>query len=164
MVRLTSNKIIRLALAPLLVFWIAGMPCLFGCGMIAQATTTAASPMSNAQGVVEAAESCGSSKSHACCAKKRGADATTAEQHTNSSAQFLDGQQDLPSGSMGDCPMAVNAIAPISKVSFGHSAQLLLTQAELPPVRATDQPIPLFTPLRLPNRGHTYLRCCVFLI
>jgi hypothetical protein len=22
----------------------------------------------------------------------------------------------------------------------------------------------LTTPLRLPNRGHTYLRCCVFLI
>jgi hypothetical protein len=67
---------------------------------------------------------------------------------------------------MMDCPLAVNASAALSK------ARPDLSNLSLTPARVTDslpnkpeQTVALSSsPLRLPNRGHTYLRCCVFLI
>lgn len=165
MLRLPSSRIIRLILAPLLVFWIAGMPCLFGCGMIVQAGASDASPASSTPGVMVANESCASSKSHDCCAKQNGSGGTTsANQTANSFERILNGPQDGPAGSVGECPLAVNVTAAISKVGSDQNAPVSLIADPLPPLRVVDQPIPLFEALRLPNRGHTYLRCCVFLI
>jgi hypothetical protein len=66
---------------------------------------------------------------------------------------------------MMDCPLAVNSAAALSKAKPDLS-RLSLTPPiagyALPGNRA--QTTALSTPLRLPNRGHTYLRCCVFLI
>jgi hypothetical protein len=66
---------------------------------------------------------------------------------------------------MVDCPLAVNATAALSKARPDESG------ADLPLTRAADnfsdvqeQLTALTPPSLLPNRGHTYLRCCVLLI
>jgi len=69
----------------------------------------------------------------------------------------------ISSGAM-DCPMAVNASAALSKAQNDDTSVALLPAAGELLSPATEQLRALAPPLRLPNRGHTYLRCCVFLI
>ncbi len=165
MLRLASTKIIRLTLVPLLVCWIAGMPCLFGCEIGAQAATTTERHSQSLSGVVSADASCGSAESHACCAQRRASSETEpAQQAADTSEPVFNGQHEAPSGSIRDCPMGVNATAVIGKVRYEQGSPVALTPDWSPPLRVVDQHIPLSEPLRLPNRGHTYLRCCVFLI
>jgi hypothetical protein len=66
---------------------------------------------------------------------------------------------------MMDCPLAVNARAALSKAKPDTSRTALphtRASARLPLLR--EQATALSPPTLLPNRGHTYLRCCVFLI
>jgi hypothetical protein len=70
-----------------------------------------------------------------------------------------------PFSTMMDCPLAVNATAALSKARPDNS------RGDLLPVHAADsfsyfkeQLTALTPPSLLPNRGRTYLRCCVFLI
>jgi hypothetical protein len=66
---------------------------------------------------------------------------------------------------MIDCPLAVNATAVLSKVGSDDSHVALPSSAEPATlVNPLEQTSAIARPLRLPNRGHTYLRCCVFLI
>ena len=68
-------------------------------------------------------------------------------------------------GTMQMCPLAMNATALTTKARPDESpAQPLLSPVALPPGAAdltvAHSPLPVF----FSNRGHTYLRCCVFLI
>jgi hypothetical protein len=66
---------------------------------------------------------------------------------------------------MMDCPLVVNATAVLSKAGADDSTIALRTSGESDPLtNLTEQTNVQGRPLRLPNRGHTYLRCCVFLI
>jgi hypothetical protein len=66
---------------------------------------------------------------------------------------------------MIDCPLAVNATAVLSKVGSDDSHVALPSSAQPPAlVNPLEQTSAIARPLRLPNRGHTYLHCCVFLI
>ncbi len=70
-----------------------------------------------------------------------------------------------PISTMRDCPLAVNATAALSKAKPDESGNaIVLTRAAntFPSVR--EQLAALAPASALPNRGHTYLRCCVFLI
>lgn len=67
--------------------------------------------------------------------------------------------------SMMNCPLAVNSSAVLSK--FGSDkidGNLAAVHVQEPFAESLEQVAAFTRPLRLPNRGHTYLQCCVFLI
>jgi hypothetical protein len=71
----------------------------------------------------------------------------------------------VPDGSEHTCPLAMNATALATKVRADESsAQTALQPAALPLTGAGRTVIQSSTPTYCNNRGHTYLRCCVFLI
>jgi hypothetical protein len=66
---------------------------------------------------------------------------------------------------MTDCPLAVTATAALSKAGSDQASAALPDSSESAVLaNPPEQTIAFTRPLRLPNRGHTYLRCCVFLI
>ena len=70
-----------------------------------------------------------------------------------------------PSGSMNCCPLT----GPFATVATraraeDNSVAAILEPTRLPTFIGDVHPSPVTPPLRLPNRGHTYLRCCAFLI
>jgi hypothetical protein len=161
-----SAKIIRLTLVPLLVLWIAGTGCLIGCENNVQvaANLTVGHP-SQALATIVSGDACASSKSHDCCAK-RNAGAKSASPHSEQiAARALVPLGEDSSGTMGRCPLALNATAVIAKVRYQESALVAaVVPALVPPASIGEQSFPLSTQTRVANRGHTYLRCCVFLI
>ena len=139
----------------------AGAGCLLGCGNM---TAMAAAPAPDATVVVAANDSCAAMHGHDCCAKRsRTAPQVSAQDSVaNEDVTAVEGDG-ISSGAM-DCPMAVNASAALSKAQNDDTSVALLPAAGEILSHATEQLRPLAPPLRLPNRGHTYLRCCVFLI
>jgi hypothetical protein len=151
-----STKAVRLFLAASVSIWMAG-GCLFGCSNGAMAHELE----EPAQGVV-AGESCHTSHSHDCCATKK-----TKKQIVRRSQQPAAGSSlaQLPHGMMKDCPLVVNATAAISK-SSSHLPDPARGPVAVSPliVTASEQSEAFLVVPVLPNRGPTYLRCCVFLI
>jgi hypothetical protein len=160
MFRFVSAKAVRYALVPLVSFWIAGTACLLGCSMGIETAHAASTPSD--QNVVVAHETCASSKSHDCCAEKQETEQEASPKSLTSRALIPQGG---PSGQMGECPMAISATAVISKVGQ-EQAPVVKPMASIPAVVPVvlEYTSPTIEPPRVPNRGHTYLRCCVFLI
>ncbi len=165
-------RIVRVSLALAVAFWMAGAGCMVGCEnmVMAAAPSEAASPASS-PGIVVTGEACASMQSHDCCAK-RGAHSAPKADHPKSVGQ---GNTKTTSSlalaltatfpTMMDCPLAVNATAVLSKAEPDDSNVALPSSSEGASLSNSAQQITaLGRPLRLPNRGHTYLRCCVFLI
>ena len=119
-----------------LSLWIAG-GCLFSC----TGTATGAESKHEAQPV---------SSCHAKHAKQ-----------TTGAPSFVPG----PRGELKDCPLVVNATAATSKNS-GHLPDPGRSAVSTTPLiaRTTVQSNTSLDVAYLPNRGHTHLRCCVFLI
>ena len=70
-----------------------------------------------------------------------------------------------PSGSMNCCPLTGPLVTVATKArADDNSAAATLERTILTIFNGDVHPSPLTPPLRLPNRGHTYLRCCAFLI
>lgn len=203
---LSSIKVVRVALALAVAFWMAGAGCLLGCeNMISAAiaheaefdgqasSPTSGSTPDNAANIVVAADACAGMHGHDCCARgrtqpvaKRRASASPAIKPFDAAVTSLSTRTmmqpkqalspvasgDLvvavlaaPFSAMMDCPLAVNATAALSKARPDESGGGLL------PAHTADsfsyfkeQLTALTPPSLLPNRGHTYLRCCVFLI
>ncbi|HVQ39287.1 MAG TPA: hypothetical protein VMS31_17235 [Pyrinomonadaceae bacterium] len=69
------------------------------------------------------------------------------------------------SGMMKDCHLAASKAAVVSKSRGDEvSAPQAVANSYRPDRKSPEQPAPLSATLQLPNRGHTYLRCCAFLI
>jgi len=175
---LSSIRILRVSLALAVAFWMAGAGCLLGCGNMggAAASTAIASP-ANSSAMVVTGEACASMQSHDCCAKHNAHSAAKAV--TNSAAdkgQFVADAGKVTSDSlfwamgttfplMMDCPLAVNATAALTKARPDQSNIALPSRNELVSLSNPPEQTSAFArPLRLPNRGHTYLHCCSFLI
>ena len=148
---LVNNKAVRLVLALNVSFWMAGAACLFGC-------SNSVARGSEAE-VVVAGDSCASTHSHDCCAKKKAPKATS-----HKSATGLD-LSALPAGMMKDCPLAVNATAAISKAradsvdsSVVQTASVTQPEGSNPTLERVSHSPPIT------SHNPTYLRCCVFLI
>jgi len=63
------------------------------------------------------------------------------------------------------CPLSVGKAAIAAKIRNNEvAAGPVVENSILPAENFLEQTASLSTPPRLPNRGHTYLRCCVFLI
>ncbi len=160
---LVSLKAVRLLLAFSVSFWLAG-GCMFGCG-----NTAMASPGTVDQATAVEGESCHTEKAHDCCAKPKAQKPRTVPVSQPkvllNQTQGLTSLASLPRGSMGDCPLVINSTAVTSKSNSNSPAPEYASNAALP-LPQNDGEIPqkhVVAPL-LPNRGPTYLRCCVFLI
>jgi hypothetical protein len=140
--------------------------------------------------VVVAGDACPSMHAHDCCARHKAASKphvrsaksavksnTPAVQNSGFSSRTLLSLQPLISANsnvsefggtsspMMDCPLAVNASAALSKARADDSSITVpLTSANAALPTQQEQASALSAPLRIPNRGHTYLRCCAFLI
>jgi hypothetical protein len=151
-----SSKAVRLLLAVSVSIWMAG-GCLFGCSNNAMAHE-----LDDSTQAVVAGESCHTSHSHDCCATKK-----PKKQIARSSQLPAAGPSfaQLLYGMMKDCPLVVNATAAISKNSSHLPDPARGPVAALPFIETTSEQSDTFLVIPfLPNRGPTYLRCCVFLI
>lgn len=134
-----STRIVRLFLAVSVSIWMAG-GCLFGCS----GNVMAHEAEDSAQTIV-ASESC----------------------HAHSSQRLTTGPSFTPGprGMVKDCPLIVNATAATSKNSSHLPDPARGPVAVLPFVETASEQSDTFLVVPvLPNRGPTYLRCCVFLI
>jgi|SRR5215207_52233 len=137
-----STKIVRLVLALSVSVWMAG-GCLFGCSNSALGAGPVAEGHHSSAQTIVAGASC-----HAAKHAQRGLNVAPA-----------------PRGMMKDCPLAVSAGAATSKNSNhlpdpGRGPVSVLPVAE----NRTESSNSFVVIPYLPNRGPTYLRCCVFLI
>jgi hypothetical protein len=160
-------KISRVVLAMALALWVAGAGCLLGCeGMM----TAAASEIANSArhetsnlSLVVSGEACASAKSHDCCAKRNHPAQTKAHPGEKQPATLV--EIDLSSSGMSACPLAMSRMVVAAKHT-GQETNSATTSinSNLPIQNCCEQIAPVVTQVRLPNRGHTYLRCCSFLI
>jgi hypothetical protein len=168
---LPSARIVRFVLAPLLSLWIAGAGCMFGCEVMAASTAPGSSPEKHSSHhsgrkatIVASGDACSSSSSHSCCAKSASETQRPIKRASNSDTTLLT-VGGSSSGMMKGCPLAVSRAAIAAKTRDNEvAAAPALAHSALPAENFLEQTAPLSTPLRLPNRGHTYLHCCVFLI
>ena len=162
---LRSARIIRYPLVIALSLWIAGAGCILGCeGMVVTAATSqdAAKDQSDL-GMIVSGEACASSKSHDCCASRR-AKHNAKPVRTDTTGSALAGTSQSSNG-MQDCPLAANRGGMATSSRRNEAPAVVNT--ELPVTAAqtfSEITHPVTAKTQLPNRGHTYLRCCVFLI
>jgi hypothetical protein len=177
---LPSARIVRFVLAPILSLWIAGAGCMLGCeGMVAAAATVPGSGQERHSvhhsepkaTLVASGHACSSNGSHSCCGKNS-TEPKSAAKHTRKSAAKQSSKLDEAlvtvggsSSGMVSCPLAVSRAAIAAKIRTSDvAAAPVPAHSILPPGNVQEQTAFLSKPLRLPNRGHTYLHCCVFLI
>lgn len=166
---LSSLKIVRVMLALVVALWMAGVGCMLGCeNMVAGAVSSAVASPASSPTIVVSGEACASIHSHDCCAKRGTPSAARASTRSRSIGGTPSSPVAALTGTMPtmiDCPLAVNAAAALLKAGTDEARVALpsSTARELL-VSLPEHPKGFARPLRLPNRGHTYLRCCVFLI
>ena len=152
---LVSLKVVRLLLTVSVSIWLAG-GCLLSCSNMATAAQRGED-----QAAVEG-ESCQSAQEHHCCSKPKPAKQSTVDPKPTESLLAL---ATLPRGPMGDCPLAMSATAIAAKASSNSPDSDQTTNATLPLTAGNrEQRQKHFSVPLVPNRGPTYLRCCVFLI
>jgi hypothetical protein len=174
---LSSVRIVRVSLALAVAFWMAGFGCLVGCeNMVSAATSTEIASAANSTAIVVTGEACASMQSHDCCAKRNAHTAAKAVTNpTSNKGQFVaDAGNRIDSvfpslggtfPAMMDCPLAVNATAALTEARPDQSQIALPSRSEIASLsNPLEQTSASARPLRLPNRGHTYLHCCSFLI
>ncbi len=163
----SSLRLVRFVLATLLSFWIAGAGCILGCeSMVAVAAAVHPDDQHHSEHnsiIVASGKSCASQKSHDCCKKSE------TEVHSVTSQQGIKENSVIASGRSApvpaNCPFAANRAAAVTKAQGSdENASSLPVDSKPPAQNSVEQTVSLARPLRLPNRGHTYLRCCVFLI
>ena len=162
---ISSARIVRVVLAPALSLWVAGVGCLLGCeGRVAAATKPGSDAGHHNATLVGTGHACSSRKSHSCCANGKTKLKPEAEPNKSANTTLITVRKSS-SGMMQDCPLAINRAAVAAKIrSVEVSATSAIGLSTFHAGGFHEQTIPLSTPPRLPNRGHTYLRCCVFLI
>jgi hypothetical protein len=165
---LSSIRVVRVALALAVAFWMAGAGCLLGCEqMVSAAEATQVSSSASALTIVASGSACASMQSsHNCCAKRGNHSASKASAKvTAKTASEKSEFVETSPVSMMDCPLAVTATAALAKAGSDQASVALPDSSERTVLaNSSEQTSAFATPLRLPNRGHTYLRCCVFLI
>lgn len=170
--QLSSLRIPRLALSLSLVFWVSGAGCLIGCENMVKAAVNEAAVSPRGGATVVAGKSCAHAADHSCCAKHRATSLRQSTGRASKPALQLTTQTNqavllpLSDGTMNMCPLAMNAAALATTARADDSmSTVTLSPVELS-VADTGQTAAASSlrPSRFSNRGHTYLRYCVFLI
>lgn len=141
---------------------------MLGCeSMVAMASASSAGTTRphTSQTIVASGDVCASAEpksSHGCCKKNK----PTAKNDSDPALEaFMPEAGGSSSGAMNNCPLAMGRAAVVAK---SHSRDVSVTPAlagsPLPELKVNELTAPLSARLRLPNRGHTYLHCCAFLI
>ena len=150
--KLKASGIVRRLAAGALVLWMAGVGCFFGCEM----GVVSAAAGADEREAVEQTESCPAFAGRDCChkAKAEGGEVNGATaRRTPGHAPRTD-----------CCPLKGQAADPARKVGV---ADAHLAEAGIPlkfnPHTNIHARLTLHR-LRVPDRGSTHLRCCVFLI
>lgn len=173
-----SAKFLRVSLALTLSLWIAGAGCMLGCQSMvaAAAANVAAEPRAEGHhlAMIVSGEACATNQGHDCCAKKKPETAKaktftpTAKPSLQTAALISQTVSLIPESPEGmrECPLALSRAVAVTKTSGGKqaTAPIALPLKALHVESSTEQHASLTPVARLPNRGHTYLRCCVFLI
>jgi len=160
-------KIARVALAAALILWVAGAGCLVGCeGMMSAAASESSKVVHHGHGelnLVVSGDACASSKTHDCCAKQNHRAQPKAQSVEKPTATLV--ETDPSSSGMSACPLAMSRTVVTAKKGIDETGSAAtVAYANLPIQNRVEQPAPVVSQVRLPNRGHTYLRVCSFLI
>ena len=160
------KRIIRLRplLAIALMFWCAGT----GCMMVSYARAATSDAGMSAQEMAQARGSM-AMDAHACC-KARRSSHKASRQRTG--FQVLSADLNLlttPSmpaktGAMNCCPLTSGSIVGSSRSQSGQNTTLAQQVSSSSLFSVESTPSPLSVPLRLPDRAHSYLLDCAFLI
>ena len=157
---LFSNKALRLLLAVSVSVWMAG-GCLFGCSNNA----LGAEGVEGDANVIEAGESCHAKRSHDCCTATKPKPKKRVAANLKQQPAGVPSVLTTPRGMMNDCPLVVNSTAVTSKSSAPEPDPGRGPVAALPNFEKQIEHVNNIVVVSfLPNRGPTYLRCCVFLI
>ena len=180
--RLSSMKTLRLVLSLSLVLWVGGAGCVFGCQTLAMAATGQGAAGTNHSrahldlGTMISGDACASAADHNCCAKHHASFAPTVRTTRRARAVGAQGPNSvvgvatssmvlaLSDGAMHTCPLAMNATALATKARSDESTNSVALAPVPRPAIDLEKPTTSFPPTFFNNRGHTYLRCCVFLI
>jgi hypothetical protein len=152
----------------MLSLWIAGIGCIMGCegllGAAIQPGSSGIQPPAHATNEVVSGDACASDTSHHCCKKQTKVERQTEDQRSATAARTMTYRSSSEVG--GRCPLAVSRAVVLAKKFQGKDvhASPAFGQSIIPANGFLEQTTSLSIPPRLPNRGHTYLRCCVFLI
>jgi len=155
----------RSIIAFALIAWCAGTGC-----MIAGYSRAAATKAGLAAELTNHAM--GGSMSmdpHACCKAKRSSQAGSARtksKPTDTPELNLLTTPSAPTqtGVMNCCPLTSGAIVATSRSQSNDEAAILRQPNSAALLSIKSDPAPLAVPLRLPNRAHSYLLDCAFLI
>jgi hypothetical protein len=106
---------------------------------------------------------------HACCKAKRSSPARRARTKSKSAETPELNLLTTPSaptqtGVMNCCPLTSGAIVATSRSQSNDEAAILHQPNSARLLTIKSDPAPLAVPLRLPNRAHSYLLDCAFLI
>jgi hypothetical protein len=151
-------------IAVLLVLWFVGLGCLLGCITHAEAASTDESCASQHTGMtigdgISSGHKVG--QQHDCCRARMASN----KQVGNEMGRSL--KASLPASSHSQCcPLsAANASGVAHKPrAVGEATRTSILNAAQPLINIRAKAAPSHNSFSLPNRGHTYLRCCVFLI
>lgn len=184
-------RIARSLIAAGLVLWFAGAGCVFvsyaHSGMLSTFSGDPLCPAHQANGdssqtpVSEANLADTSNETivvvtgHTCCKISATANSPHSSQPTDevrtvanaAAVEILPGELASlppPPGAMNCCPLMSTAVATVAKPRVSDATAAPVEQMGLPAFFGKTNTSSLSTPLRLPNRGHTYLSCCAFLI
>ena len=160
-------KITRVGLALALGLWVAGAGCLVGCeGMMSAVASESSQVVHHGNGdlnLVVSGDACASAKTHDCCAKRNHRAQPKAQQPEEQTATQV--ETDPSSSGMSACPLAMSRTVVAAKKGIDETGSAAtVANANLPIQNLIEQPAPVVSQVRLPNRGHTYLRVCSFLI
>ena len=173
------TKIGRGGLGLALSLWIAGAGCMFGCQNMSALAAASDEALEHELGVesglaaIVSGDACAASGSHDCCAKKKTeprAKTQNANKRLTLKLATLISQSEslntVPSSGGRECPLAVSRAIAIAKRSDNkQSVPPAVIAVPIPALSiVNEQHSALSRSWHLPNRGHTYLRCCVFLI
>jgi hypothetical protein len=170
------TKTLRAGLGLVLSFWIAGAGCMFGCqNMLASAAASnEATSLEQDHATIFSGDACDSTGAHDCCAKKKAVTnrtrtPVTAARLSLQTAALISQAESFrgdSSGNRKECPLALSRAVAVTKTT--DSKQVAVTFApvvkSLFVASSPERQTSLASKARLPNRGHTYLSCCVFLI
>ena len=166
------SRLVRKLAVITLAFWLAGAGCLLGCeGMAAAAPAeqlklTSSSDQSST--LVVEGDACASTEGHSCCKKKSRA----ARKQPTGTPAAAGAERDLTSTKLNEsstsgmkaCPFAISRALSVAKLRDGQMSATEGLSPIVPGEAVREQKLVLSTVSPLPNRGHTYLHCCSFLI
>jgi len=170
----SPTRLVRKLAVITLAFWLAGAGCLLGCeGMAAAAPAelNLTSTSNHSSRLIVEGDACASTEGHSCCKKK----STAAKKQPTAipAVEVPQGaERDLSTtklnesstGGMKVCPFAISRALSVAKSRDGQVSSTPGLSAILPGQAVREQKLVLSAISPLPNRGHTYLHCCSFLI